>query len=52
MSSQNFQLMFWPQLAQFQIVPLSAPCASIWYHQVFVGKHINQKALEDFTKIM
>lgn len=43
---------FWPQLAEFQIVPPSAPCASIWYNQVFVGKHIHQKGLEDFTKIM
>lgn len=43
--------MCWPQLADFQIALASAPCASIQYSRVFVGKHINQKGLEDSTKI-
>lgn len=44
--------MFWPQLAEFQIVPSSVPFASVWYNRVFVGKHLNQKGLEDCTRIL
>lgn len=52
-SQMELLLMIWPQLSEFQIVPsTSAPSVSIWFSPVLVGKHINEKGLENFTKII
>lgn len=47
-SQMELLLMIWPQLSEFQIVP----SVSIWFSPVLVGKHINEKGLENFTKII